>query len=53
MFAGRLISVRGRLISVRGGLISVRGVRNTWNKQPRTDQSDYSNSLKYGIIIEN
>ena len=22
---------------------------NTWNKQPRTDQSDYSISLKYGI----
>ena len=26
---------------------------NTWNKQPRTDQSDYSISLKYGIMPQN
>ena len=39
------------------GVISVRGEcnkcsrGNTWNKQPATDQSDYSISLKYGISM--
>ena len=41
MFAAGVISVRG------GCNKCLRG--NTWNKQPRTDQSDYSISLKYGI----
>ena len=38
------------VISVRGGCNKCsRG--NTWNKQPATDQSDYSISLKYGIKL--
>ena len=44
MFAAGVISVRN------GYNKYLRG--NTWNKQPRTDQSDYSISLKYGISIE-
>ena len=43
MFAAGVISVRGECNKCSRG--------NTWNKQPATDQSDYSISLKYGIII--
>ena len=42
MFAAGVISVRGECNKCLRG--------NTWNKQPATDQSDYSISLKYGII---
>ena len=41
MFAVGVISVRGGCNRCSRG--------NTWNKQPRTEQSDYSSSLKYGI----
>ena len=44
MFAGSVISVRGGCNKCSRG--------NTWNKQPAMDQSDYSISLKYGIIIQ-
>ena len=43
MFAAGVISVRGGCNKCSRG--------NTWNKQPATDQSDYSISLKYGINI--
>ena len=43
MFAAGVISVRGGCNKCSRG--------NTWNKQPRTDQSDYSISLKYGISV--
>ena len=41
MFVAGVISVRGGCNKCSWG--------NTWNKQPATDQSDYSISLKYGI----
>ena len=45
MFAAGVISVRGGCNKCSRG--------NTWNKQPATDQSDYSISLKYGINTHN
>ena len=45
MFAAGVIGARGGCNKCSRG--------NTWNKQPATDQSDYSISLKYGISIIN
>ena len=45
MFAAGVISVCGECNKCSRG--------NTWNKQPATDQSDYSISLKYGINYTN
>ena len=39
------------VISVRGGCNKC-SRDNTWNKQPATDQSDYSISSKYGITMD-